>query len=254
VNPDVEVVHFERDRENESTPRPAAVVTCEHASERLPDGWQWPETDARLVGTHWAYDLGAAELARELAAALGSVCVLAGFSRLLADPNRPEDSPDLFRQQADGRTVGLNAEIDAHERSRRLIPWRAYHEAVDREVGAARAPIVFSMHTFTPLYEGTPRTVEIGVLFDEEEALAMALREALVTAGFDVAMNEPYSGKLGLMYSVDRHARRHGRRPIELEVRQDLAVSPEMRRRIVLATAPAVRAFAQETSRRRPDD
>ncbi|HEX7669102.1 MAG TPA: N-formylglutamate amidohydrolase, partial [Polyangiaceae bacterium] len=237
---------FERDPPKDPGLSPAAVITCEHASERLPDGWRWPDTDARLLGTHWAYDLGAAELARALAAELGSVAVLAGFSRLLADPNRPEDSPDLFRLKADGMAVGLNAGIDPEERNRRLLPWRAYHDAVDAEVSASMAPIVFSMHTFTPVYEGTPRAVEIGVLFDDEDALAATLREALVSAGFNVAMNEPYSGKFGLMYSVDRHARCHGRRAIELEVRQDLAVNPETRSRVVLATAPAVRSCARE--------
>jgi predicted N-formylglutamate amidohydrolase len=56
-------------------------------------------------------------------------------------------------------------------------------------------------------------------------------------------MNEPYSGKLGLMYSVDRHAKKHGRRPIELEVRQDLAVDPVVRRRVVAASAAALAAL-----------
>lgn len=246
---DVEVVRFEANAAKDSDLGPAALVTCEHASERLPDGWRWPDGDARLRGTHWAYDLGAEELARALAAELGTVAVLARFSRLLADPNRPEDSPDLFRREADGEAVGLNRNIDADERNRRLIPWRAYHEAVDAEIRATSAPIVFSMHTFTPVYEGTLRAVEVGVLFDEEEDLATTLRVALTSAGFNVAMNEPYSGKLGLMYSVDRHARRHGRRPIELEVRQDLAASEEAQHRVVQATAPALRSFARARMR-----
>jgi predicted N-formylglutamate amidohydrolase len=225
-------------------PTAAAIITCEHASERLPEPWKWPDGDARLWGTHWAYDPGAAELARELAAELHTVAVLARFSRLLADPNRPENASDLFRREAEGEPVLLNSAIDARERERRLVPWRTYHDAVDAEVRASAAPVVLAMHTFTPLYEGTRRTVEVGVLFDEEQPLAEMLQASLIVAGFKVELNQPYSGKLGLMYSVGRHGNAHGRRPIELEVRQDLAVDAVARTRVVRATADVLTSIA----------
>jgi predicted N-formylglutamate amidohydrolase len=51
--------------------RPASRValTCEHASNRIPRAWPlgWPADDARVVDTHWAIDLGAEALTRELA-------------------------------------------------------------------------------------------------------------------------------------------------------------------------------------------
>ena len=218
------------------------LVTCEHASQRLPEPWRWSERDRRLVDTHWAYDLGAAELAREYAEAVGATAVLARFSRLLADPNRPEGSPTLFRAMAEGLPVELNEAIDPAEREIRLDGYyRPFHEAVDREVAASHAPILLAMHTFTPLYEGTRRALEVGVLFDAEEALAMELVAAFAQAGMRVAPNEPYSGREGLIHVVDRHARTHGRRAIELEVRQDLAVDPEFRARFVRVLAAHLR-------------
>lgn len=210
-----------------------AVFTCEHASSRLPEPWRWPAEDAWLSGTHWTYDLGAADLARELALALCSVAVLSRFSRLLADANRPIDAPDLFRTEAEGRRVALNRDIGPADRARRLGLWTRFHEAADAEVSRSSAPIVFAVHTFTPLYEGAVRRVEAGVLFDREIELAEGLRAHLERAGFRVEMNEPYSGKAGLMYSVERHALSHGRRPIELELRQDLAETPGARRRAI---------------------
>jgi predicted N-formylglutamate amidohydrolase len=217
------------------------LITCEHASERLPEPWQWPAEDRWLVGTHWAFDLGADELTRDLARELGATAVLSRFSRLIADPNRPEGSADLFRRVAEGRPIGLNRAIDDREERRRLALWRAFHEAVDGEVLRSGAPVLFAVHTFTPVYEGSPRTLEVGVLFDQEEGLAERLRAAVAAAGFRVALNEPYSGKLGLMYSVDRHARQHGRRAIELELRQDLAVDAEIRARLVASVAALFR-------------
>ena len=49
-----------------------------------------------------------AELTRELSAAVAAPAVIAQFSRLLVDANRPLDSPTLFRDVADGQPVHLN--------------------------------------------------------------------------------------------------------------------------------------------------
>lgn len=222
-------------------PQLSLVITCEHASARLPPGWQWHAEDLPFVDDHWAYDRGARELTQELASIAGAPAVLSRFTRLLADPNRAEDSPDLFRTKADGKPVWLNQSVTETERDKRLAGYyRPYHDALDRTVGASSAALLLSMHTFTPVYEGEVRTVEVGILFDAEEALAARLGAALASTGLVVLPNEPYSGKAGLMHSVERHATAHGRRAIEIEVRQDLAVSPAFRAKFVPALARAL--------------
>ncbi|GMV16377.1 MAG: N-formylglutamate amidohydrolase [Polyangiaceae bacterium] len=212
------------------------LITCEHASERLPEPWRWAAEDRWLVGTHWAYDIGAEDLARDLCAALGATAVLSRFSRLLADPNREESARDLFLALAEGEEVRLNHALDAEERERRLARlWRPYHAAVEREVARSQCRVVLAIHTFTPVWNGVARDVEVGVLFDEEEELAERARAALGTTGLVVRMNEPYSGQAGLIYSARRHAMAHGRRALELEVRQDLAVEARVRAKVVAA-------------------
>lgn len=214
-------------------------LTCEHASERLPAPWSWPEPDVRLLGTHWAYDLGAAELTRELAHALRAPAVLSCFSRLLADPNRPEDSPELFRQSADGLPIELNRQVTDADRDARLGSYhRPYHAAVDQGVAASRADIVLAIHSFTPVYEGRARPMEVGVLFHHEHDLAEHTAAILRNAGMLVALNEPYSGRDGLIYAAERHADAHGRRALELEVRQDRATQPGFRERLIEALVP----------------
>lgn len=205
--------------------------TCEHASQRMPLGFRWPDADRRLIDTHWAYDLGAREITRSLAEGLDASAVLSRYSRLLIDPNRPLGSPTLFRTHAEGAPVELNtALLDDDERRRRIDRlWKPYHEAIDRELGRSAASVVVAIHTFTPIYEGMRRTMEVGVLFDREEALAEKLANGLAKTGLKVALNEPYSGKNGLMYAAELHARAHGRRAVELEVRQDLAIDPDFR-------------------------
>lgn len=226
-------------------PNPAVLLTSEHASARLPEGWTWTEADQRLVGSHWAFDLGAAELTRELAHALGASAVMSRFSRLLADPNRHLEADDLFRRVADGEPVQLNQNVDAKERERRISGyWEPYHAAIDRELGATSAPVLLSIHTFTPNYQGELRQVEVGVLFDDpEEREAEILRAVIAKHGFDTRMNEPYSGRGGMMYAANRHARNHARLALELELRQDLAVDAGVRSRVSGAIREALDAI-----------
>lgn len=215
-------------------------LTCEHASDRFPAPWGLEGSDIRLHGTHWSYDLGAREIASELARTLDATAVLAEFSRLVVDPNREETSDTLFRDMADGEPIALNVGLGAEEREARIVRlYRPFHEAVDRALGLCSAPTLLSIHTFTPLYEGSPRAMEVGVLWNREDELAERMALHLERAGFVVARNEPWSGKDGLIYSAERHADRHGRAALELEVRQDRAMDAAFRAWLV----PVVAAF-----------
>lgn len=218
------------------------LLTCEHASNRLPEPWVWPEADRRLVGTHWAVDLGVADVTRSLARALGAPAVLARFTRLLCDANREVGDPSMFRTVADGHPVALNADLTEAEKELRIARFHApYHAAADRMLARYPRAVVLSMHSFTPIYEGNaPRPMELGVLFDREEEVSAAIAEALSRQGWVVALNEPYSGKDGLIYSATRHAHRHGRRALELEIRQDVATDASRHERLVASLVHAL--------------
>jgi predicted N-formylglutamate amidohydrolase len=219
-------------------------LTCEHASQRLPEGWSWPAHDRRLLDTHWAYDLGAREIALALAEELDATAVLARFTRLLADPNRDENHDDLFRSMADGEPVLLNVGIEDDDRVRRIADYhRPYHAALESALVASEAPLLFSIHTFTPVYQGEQREVELGVLFNEDEQHALALGNALGAHLPQVAYNEPWSGRMGLIYAAERHAKRQGRVALELEVRQDRAVDAAYRAQLVRVLAAFFRSL-----------
>ena len=220
------------------------VLSCEHATNRLPGVWRWPQKDSWIADTHWAYDLGAAELVRALSHELAAPAVLARFSRLLIDPNRDMGSPTLFRNVAEGRLVHLNCGLSAAERERRVGElYNPFHGAFDRLVSDSPGVDLFSVHTFTPVYEGgAPRPMEVGVLFERDEELAESFGRAVAARGWKVALNEPYTGKNGNMHSVDSHGLNHQRRVLELEVRQDVATDPRQRARLIPDLVAALRS------------
>jgi predicted N-formylglutamate amidohydrolase len=203
------------------------LLTCEHASARLPPSWHWPNADKRLETEHWGVDIGIARFTREMASALNIPAVLAGTSRLLADCNRTLESNTLFRGQADGSPVWLNQGLSPKERESRIAQiYQQYHQVLSRACTEHAPQLVLSMHSYTPSYEGSPRSVQIGVLHDGEPELAETWKGTLQKSlnDYDVRVNEPWSGIGGYMYSAVMHAEECGATAMELEIRNDLLV------------------------------
>ena len=203
------------------------ILLCDHASNALPEPYGSLGLPAGELERHIAYDIGAAALTRGLAERFGVPAVLSRFSRLLIDPNRGIDDPTLVMRLSDGAVVPGNARIDAAEKARRIERFYAPYDAavgqhVDRALATGHVPAILSIHSFTPIWRGTPRPWHAGVLWDQDPRLARPLIEGLADAGdIVVGDNEPYHGALkgDTLY---RHATRRGLAHALLEVRQDL--------------------------------
>ena len=201
------------------------LVTCDHASNRVP-AWVGggdlgvPPVD---MTRHIAYDIGAAGLTTRLARLLDSPAVYSDFSRLVIDPNRGEDDPTVLMRLYDGTVIPANRDADATEKARRLERlYRPYHAAVESLAARREDTVYCAIHSFTPQLRGrAPRPWELGVLYSYDDRLGRPLIEALRAEGWVTGDNEPYGGHLP-MDSVDRHALRHGRPNVLIEVRHDL--------------------------------
>jgi predicted N-formylglutamate amidohydrolase len=213
-------------------PAGGLVVLCDHASNALPPEYGDLGLPAGEFRRHIAYDIGAAALARQIAAALDAPAVLSRFSRLLIDLNRGEDDPTLIMRLSDGAVVPGNAQVDAREQQQRLERYYLpYHAAVTRALDAAlatgRAPAILSVHSFTPAWKSRPRPWHAGILWDRDPRLAVPLIEALRADGsLVVGDNEPYVGALkgDTLY---RHGSQRGLAHALIEVRQDLIADDE---------------------------
>lgn len=223
------------------------LFTCEHAGREL-FGRELSDEDAPLVADHWGWDIGAGALTRALCAETGSAGVLSTFSRLLCDPNRPPADPTFILTVVEGHVLTFNRHLDDEEVARRTRDlYDPYHQAVHETVRTrARQTDAFrlvSIHSFTPEWDGVARGMEIGVLFDDHEPEARDLAAAIARTGLEVSLNEPYSGRGGLIYSVQRHGRAHGLHHVELEVRNDRLRTPDDVARMAKLLATALEAY-----------
>ena len=204
------------------------VLLADHATNHLPARFGTLGLPAEAFTRHIAYDIGIEPLTRALAARLGVPAVMSRFSRLLIDPNRGEDDPTLVMKISDGAVVPGNHPISAEEWESRLHHYhRPYHGAISGMIAAVenatgRAPLVMSLHSFTPFWKQHARPWHAGVLWDNDPRAARALIDALgALPGIVTGDNEPYDGALrgDTMY---RHCMKRGIPHALLEVRQDL--------------------------------
>lgn len=203
------------------------VLLADHAMNRLPAAYGSLGLPESAFHRHIAFDIGIEGLTRRLAAMLGVPAVLGGFSRLLIDPNRGEDDPTLIMKISDGAIIPGNYPIGDEEWTHRLDTFhRPYHRAVERVITRAgasgRAPLVLSLHSYTPAWKGAPRPWHAAVLWDSDDRAVLPLIDLLRRPGdILVGDNEPYDGALrgDTMY---RHCMTTGTPHALLEVRQDL--------------------------------
>ena len=76
-----------------------------------------------------------------------------------------------------------------------------------------------TIHSFTPVYKGVPREVELGILLDRDAALAATLVTSF--PGVDARLNEPYGPKDGVLHTLNVHAAPRGLRHAMIEIRND---------------------------------
>ena len=93
---------------------------------------------------------------------------------------------------------------------------------------ATQARALVTMHTFTPVYNGVRRDVEIGVLHDSDARLADAMLAAIgADAPYDTRRNQPYGPEDGVTHSLKIHGVARSIANVMIEVRNDLVATPE---------------------------
>lgn len=231
------------------------VLVCEHASNAIPAEFNNLGLTAADLETHIAWDIGALPVAREMARLLDAPLVAPRVSRLVVDCNRAMDAPDLVPVRSETVDIPGNAGLDDDQRRERIERYsRLFHDAVsaclDVRTSGLRPPVLLTIHSFTPVYAGRKRDVQLGILHDTDTRFADSLLAALeAEVPLVIRRNEPYGPRDGVAHTLATHGIRRGLLNAMIEIRNDLIASPDAQRVMAaLLSYSAVKALAAEAA------
>jgi len=143
---------------------------------------------------------------------------------LVYDCNRPPDAPDAMPSKSEIFDIPGNAHLSQSERDSRVKTfYRPFQLAVRRLMERVNDPILVTVHSFTPVYHGKKRSVEIGILHDKDARFADAMLEtANDHTNAIVRRNKPYGPEDGVTHTLKEHGINGGYYNVMLEIRNDL--------------------------------
>jgi predicted N-formylglutamate amidohydrolase len=200
------------------------LLTADHAGRRIPRSLGDLGLGEPELSRHIAWDIGIAEVTEGLAEVLGATAILQTYSRLVIDCNRQPHVPSAFPVVSEATAIPGNAALtEAEKTARREAIFDAYHAEIGRLIGALGRPVYVAMHSFTPVYLGAARLIEVAVLYNRNPRLSRIMAGLLRAEGdLAVAENEPYRVSDETDYGVPVHAEAGGLDYLEIEIRQDL--------------------------------
>lgn len=201
------------------------ILTCEHATNLLPSQYQAHfESEQHRLETHEGFDLGAFEVYKSLQD-LADYSSHYPWSRLLIEVNRSLHHPRLFSS--------ISKHLDPTEKNRLIVDfYESYRHQIQQKIEdsikAGEQVLHVSVHSFTPVLNGSIREAELGILYDPrrkaEKDWAEGFKKELKShfGQFKIRMNYPYLGKSdGFTTSLRKKFPKHYM-GIELEINQKL--------------------------------
>ncbi len=204
------------------------VLTADHAGRRMPKRLGRLGLTAADLDRHIAWDIGIAGVTEFLSELLDAPAILQTYSRLVIDCNRTPGQPTSIPLISEATEIPGNQKLSpAEESARRVAIFEPYHAVIgqllDARAAAEQRTILVAMHSFTPVYLGQRRAVEIGILYNRDPTYPSILLDLLRSAGdLVVGDNEPYSVSDASDYGIPVHGERRGLPHAEIEIRQDL--------------------------------
>ncbi len=204
------------------------ILVCEHASNRLPKALGTLGLSPEQLQMHIAWDIGAEGVARLLSKLLDAPLALQRYSRLAYDCNRHPESPGAIPEISETTVIPGNKNRSAEQKLQRIRDiYRPFHNGLsdflDLRATEGRKTAIVTLHSFTRLYKGKERSVELGLLHDRDAMMALQLLKAF--PNIKAALNEPYGPKDGVMHTTALHADARCLHSVMIEIRNDLIVN-----------------------------
>ena len=211
---------------------------CEHASSHIPPEFNQLGLSNFAANSHVAWDPGALPVAQRMAEDLDAVLVYGTMSRLLYDCNRPPEALSAIPTRSEVFNIPGNARLTAAQREARVSGiYTPFSKALADEIACHRETLklMVTIHSFTPVFNGVAREVEIGVLHGEDVRFAHAMMQSKPEdVHFRIRLNEPYAAVDGVAHTLDQHGQANNLPNVMIEIRNDLIASEADQRAIAL--------------------
>ncbi|MBQ2560672.1 MAG: N-formylglutamate amidohydrolase [Fibrobacter sp.] len=217
---------------------PALMITCEHASNALPDfilrAFRETVIPNEVLDSHRAYDIGAFDVFAILVKRLKpDFHCSSRFSRLVVDMNRSMTSKTFFSE--------YTAKLPDSVKHYMVGLWEKYREKIEKFV-STKIPsklrkteteiplkvIHLGIHTFTPVLKDVEREADVGILYDPSRIGEAKLADILIknirerAPWLRIRKNYPYLGKSDGLTTSLRHKFGAAYAGIEIEINQKL--------------------------------
>jgi predicted N-formylglutamate amidohydrolase len=227
------------------------VLSCEHGGNTIPVQYSnlFSTSKAkRALASHRGYDPGAL-VATSVFSSLATAVFTSTESRLLVDFNRSLDHPQLFSE--------FSCCLDVKERRSLLkssyLPYReSITKRIRRLIEDGRRVVHVGVHSFTPVFGGKPRHIDIGWLYDPKRSFEKAFCDRWISATAKqlpetrLRRNAPYTGTSdGLTTSLRTQFSDEQYAGIELELSQGFSRYEER----LMPIAQALKSTLEQTIR-----
>jgi predicted N-formylglutamate amidohydrolase len=229
--------------------RASLLLVCEHASNYIPAQLENLRLADEVLHSHAALDIGALELAQNLSQLLDAPLLSTGVSRLVYDCNRAPGASGAIPEKSEVFDIPGNQNLtEAESRTRCESYYLPFEIAIsERLAGYSETPLFITVHSFTPIYHGESREVDIGIVCDQDSRLGERMVElAAELTTHCVRLNEPYGPGEGVTHTLGFHAVNNGLLNVMIEVKNNLLDSSESRKNIAETLAALISRSAAD--------
>jgi len=229
--------------------RASLLLVCEHASNYIPAQFEDLQLADEVLNSHAALDVGALQLAENLSHKLDAPLISTRVSRLVYDCNRAPGAGGAIPEKSEVFEIPGNQNLtEAESRARYESYYLPFETAVsERLTRYSESPLFITVHSFTPIYHGESREVDIGIVCDQDSRLGERMVElAAELTTHCVRLNEPYGPGEGVTHTLNFHAVSNGLLNVMIEVKNDLLLSSENQQNMAVTLAALISRSAAD--------
>jgi len=219
------------------------LLVCEHASNFIPAKYENLQLADGVLHSHAALDIGAFDLARAISRLLDAPLVSTTVSRLVYDCNRAFNAMGAIPEESEVFRIPGNQNLsDAEAMERFKNYYLPFEKAIsDRLDQFTEPPLFVTIHSFTPVYHGETRGVDIGIVCDQDSRLMdQMVQLAPQRTELCVEPNQPYGPEDGVTHTLSLHGKKNALLNVMIEVKNDLLDSVEKCQEMALTLATII--------------